>query len=214
MSRYYANYGQYLGAQRCCDLRGQGPQGIPGPTGASALGQRGFTGPTGAGLTGPTGRSCRGPTGEPGPTGPAGGPTGATGPTATSISMIGGYASSTITSNTVAHYFGVYVAGVSLDLNVTESNVITRIPFNCQMSNIYVDLITAAPGVGKSYTFTVRNNSTDTSLTLTISDLSTSGSNTTNTATFNAGDIFTVICNPSNTPNTTNLRWTCKLTAI
>ena len=53
MSRYYANYGQYLGAQRCCDLRGQGPQGPIGPTGPSIIGQRGFTGP--AGITGPTG---------------------------------------------------------------------------------------------------------------------------------------------------------------
>lgn len=48
MSRYYANYGQYLGAQRCCDLRGPGPQGPAGPTGPSAIGQRGFTGPTGS----------------------------------------------------------------------------------------------------------------------------------------------------------------------
>jgi hypothetical protein len=79
MSRYYANYGQYLGAQRCCDLRGQGPQGPAGPTGASAIGQRGFTGPTGESITGPTGRSCRGPTGAAGPAGPAGGPTGDTG---------------------------------------------------------------------------------------------------------------------------------------
>ena len=79
MSRYYANYGQYLGAQRCCDLRGQGPQGPAGPTGPSAIGQRGFTGPTGPSLTGPTGRSCRGPTGDTGPAGPAGGPTGDTG---------------------------------------------------------------------------------------------------------------------------------------
>jgi hypothetical protein len=74
MSRYYANYGQYLGAQRCCDLRGQGPQGPAGPTGASAIGQRGYTGPPGESITGPTGRGCRGPTG------PAGGPTGPTGP--------------------------------------------------------------------------------------------------------------------------------------
>ena len=77
MSRYYANYGQYLGAQRCCDLRGQGPQGPAGPTGPSAIGQRGFTGPAGESYTGPTGRGCRGPTGPGG--GPIG-PTGATGP--------------------------------------------------------------------------------------------------------------------------------------
>jgi hypothetical protein len=69
MSRYYANYGQYLGAQRCCDLRGQGPVGPTGPTGASAIGQRGYTGPTGPSVTGPTGRSCKGDTGPMGPTG-------------------------------------------------------------------------------------------------------------------------------------------------
>ncbi len=48
MSTYYANYSQYLGAQRCCDLRGQGPQGIQGPTGPAAVGQKGHTGPTGS----------------------------------------------------------------------------------------------------------------------------------------------------------------------
>jgi hypothetical protein len=69
MSRNYGAYSQYLGAQRCCDLRGQGPQGIQGPTGPAAIGPIGNTGPAGMGFTGPTGRSCRGPTGEPGPTG-------------------------------------------------------------------------------------------------------------------------------------------------
>jgi hypothetical protein len=38
MSRYYGNYSQYLGAQRCCDLRGQGPQGEQGPTGPVSIG--------------------------------------------------------------------------------------------------------------------------------------------------------------------------------
>jgi hypothetical protein len=204
MSRYYANYGQYLGAQRCCDLRGQGPQGPAGPTGPSAIGERGFTGPTGPSVTGPTGRSCRGPTG---PTGPA----------APSISMIGGFGSSTTTTDTDVHYFGAYVAGISLDLNDTESNVISRIPFNCQISNFYVDLLTAPGGVA-SYTFTVRKNTTtDTSISLTISGSAKSGSDTTNTATFNAGDIFTVRSTPSSAPNTpaeSNLRWSCRLTAI
>lgn len=76
MSRYYANYPQYLGALKCCDLRTQGPQGPPGPTGPAAIGERGMTGPAGLSVTGPTGRGCRGPTGEPGPTGSVG-PTGA-----------------------------------------------------------------------------------------------------------------------------------------
>lgn len=53
MSKYYGTYSQYLGAQRCCDLRGQGPQGPAGPPGPSAIGERGYTGPTGQ--IGPTG---------------------------------------------------------------------------------------------------------------------------------------------------------------
>ncbi|MCJ7801432.1 MAG: hypothetical protein MUP82_03635 [Candidatus Marinimicrobia bacterium] len=77
MSRYYRNYSQYLGAQRCCDSRGPGPVGPQGPTGPGSVGPIGNTGPAGESVTGPTGRGCRGPTGEPGP---AGGPTGPTGP--------------------------------------------------------------------------------------------------------------------------------------
>jgi hypothetical protein len=72
MSRNYIEYNQYLGARRCCDLRGQGPSGPIGPTGPAAIGTPGNTGPTGSGFTGPTGRSCKGPTGDPGPIGPTG----------------------------------------------------------------------------------------------------------------------------------------------
>lgn len=64
MSKYYPNYSQYLGAQRCCDLKVQGPTGDVGPTGPAGVGQRGETGVTGS--TGPTGKGCRGPTGPPG----------------------------------------------------------------------------------------------------------------------------------------------------
>jgi hypothetical protein len=75
MSKYHRDYNQYLGSQRCCDLRGQGPIGPQGPAGPAAIGPVGGTGKQGD--TGPTGRSCRGPTG---PAGPAGGPQGDTGP--------------------------------------------------------------------------------------------------------------------------------------
>lgn len=75
MSRNYANYSQYLGAQRCCDSRGPGPVGPQGPTGPGSVGPIGNTGPAGNSVTGPTGRGCMGPTG------PSGGPTGNTGPT-------------------------------------------------------------------------------------------------------------------------------------
>jgi hypothetical protein len=70
MSRYNANYGPHLGSQKCCDLRGRGTQGITGPTGISAIGERGYTGPTSDSVTGPTGRNCIGNTGPTGPAGP------------------------------------------------------------------------------------------------------------------------------------------------
>jgi len=57
MSKYYANYPQYLGVRKCCDLRTQGPVGPQGATGPAGVGERGWTGPTGQtgpiGVTGP-----------------------------------------------------------------------------------------------------------------------------------------------------------------
>ena len=79
MSRFFNDYNQYLGSQRCCNLRTQGNPGPQGPPGPSIIGPRGNTGPSGASFTGPTGRGCRGPTGEPGPAGGPSGPTGQTG---------------------------------------------------------------------------------------------------------------------------------------
>ena len=68
MSQFSRNYSEYLGARRCCDLRGLGPQGNEGSTGPQGpigpAGLGGVTGPTGP--TGPTGIGCRGPTGPQG----------------------------------------------------------------------------------------------------------------------------------------------------
>lgn len=76
-------YANYLGSKKCCNLKGIGPQGLPGPTGQQGpIGPYGFTGSKGEkGPTGPTGRSCKGDTGPAGPAGPAGGPTGPIGQT-------------------------------------------------------------------------------------------------------------------------------------
>lgn len=65
MSRYFTNYNQYLGSNRCCNLKSQGPPGPQGPAGESVIGARGFTGWSGS--TGPTGRGCMGPAGPAGP---------------------------------------------------------------------------------------------------------------------------------------------------
>jgi len=66
MSKYYGNYSQYLGAQRCCDIRVRGEQGPVGPAGPASIGPVGNTGPSGISYTGPTGRGCKGATGEAG----------------------------------------------------------------------------------------------------------------------------------------------------
>lgn len=71
-------YSNYLSAKRCCDLRGLGPQGSTGPTGAQGpigpYGQTGATGPGGiasnTGATGPTGPSQWNISSFIGPTGP------------------------------------------------------------------------------------------------------------------------------------------------
>lgn len=131
MSRYYANYGQYLGAQRCCDTRGQGPQGLQGPTGPSAVGQRGFTGPTGASVTGPTGRSCKGDTG-------AKGATGDTGPTGPTLWQLNGYTINKPTGTTGFTGIG-YTGNVGIfgDLIVTGTiDPVSMILTNANNSNI------------------------------------------------------------------------------
>ncbi len=65
MSNFVRNYSEYLGQQRCCDLRGPGPKGDQGDTGpVGPRGAYGYTGPTGP--QGPTGLGCRGPTGPAG----------------------------------------------------------------------------------------------------------------------------------------------------
>ena len=63
MSNYYSSYNQYLGSQRCCSIKTQGPIGPIGPEGPASIGPIGNTGPTGVtGFTGVTGSI--GPTGN------------------------------------------------------------------------------------------------------------------------------------------------------
>ena len=99
MSRNFANYTQYLGAQRCCNLKGQGPIGPQGPPGPAAIGPQGNTGSNGA--TGPTGKGCRGPTGPAG--GPVG-PTGYTGPPGNVGLLLPGTGSVLVKDGDDAHY--------------------------------------------------------------------------------------------------------------
>jgi len=202
MSRYYGNYSQYLGAQKCCDLRTQGPVGPQGPPGPAGVGERGWTGPAGQSFTGPTGRGCRGPTGEQGPIG-------------TSVSMIGGLA--TNLSNNSVNYFGGYAGSFTTNSTITESESITTIPFNCSISNFYISANSDQGETDRSYTFYIRKNGVNTSVTTSLVGLTTSNSDLINSVSFNSGDNLTISANPSQgtsgfDPVSISVRWSCRLT--
>lgn len=65
----------------------------------------------------------------------------------------------------------------------------------------WVITITTAPGAGKSQTFTLRKNGSNTALAVTISNLATSGSDTSNSVSVAAGDTIDVIQNTSGSPS-------------
>lgn len=74
------------------------------------------------------------------------------------------------------------------------------------ISSLKVVLLNA-PGVNKQYVFTLMVNDNPTSLEVTIKDTSTSGEDTTHTASVNPGDRVNLRCVPTNTPNTGNSYW-------
>jgi hypothetical protein len=173
-----------------------GPQGIQGVTGPT-----GFTGPTGPigiqGVTGPTGLQ------------------GVTGSSNTSGSIIGGFVQDIKRSNTT--YFGLYIASYSLMATTNELLAVSIIPLNCILSRFYVNLSAAASGTTGSYTFIIRKNGVNTSLSVTIIDGSASGNNLINSVIFNSGDTFTIAAVPSTSPtpdDNIDVRWSCLVTSI
>lgn len=195
MSRYYANYPQYLGAQKCCDLRTQGPVGPAGPTGPASIGERGWTGATGyTGFTGP--RGCRGETG----------------PARPNASLIGGVVSNLNISPimNVPQFFGPFLGSFDANPTITESFAATYIPFNCTLSQLYIQL-SEPPGPGASYTFTVRKNMSEDGISVIISGSNVTGQNTSSSMIFNADDIITISCLPYNSLTVASARWSAKL---
>lgn len=66
-------------------------------------------------------------------------------------------------------------------------------------------LLTVAPGSGKSYTVTLYKNGSSTALTVTVSDLATTGSDTTHTVSVAAGDKLRIEYTTSGTPTSTQM---------
>jgi len=81
-------------------------------------------------------------------------------------------------------------------------------PITGKITKLYANL-TVAPGVGKSYTFTLRDttDSADTSVVVTISDANTTGNDIAHEATMTPGHRYALKCVPSGTPAATIVRW-------
>lgn len=81
----------------------------------------------------------------------------------------------------------------------TESDTYFICPCDGEISNLYVNLA-SAPTAGRSWTFTVRNNAVDTTVTFSISDTSTTGNSATNSFAVNEGDLVSISVSSSGTP--------------
>ena len=141
-------------------------------------------------------------------------------PTARSpfISMVVDSASSTIASMYSTNSNGVNMSNSATrycsinallggGFSATESQANVVIPQSGTIKNLYVNL-QAAPGAGKSYTFTVRKNGSDTVVTTgaVTGASTTTGNDTTHSVTVAAGDVVTISIVPSGTPTATTVQ--------
>jgi hypothetical protein len=112
------------------------------------------------------------------------------------LSNIFGSCRSTLSTSAVNY---VAINSDLATLTTTEGNRISVLPAAMTLQNLYVS-INAAPGAGKSYTFTVRKNSADTAISVVIADSDTTGVYSGAAVSFAAGDIITLSITPSGTP--------------
>lgn len=161
-------------------------------------------------MTGATGLT--GPQGIVGPTGPTGltGPTGATGVSGTNgtngangVSRVLGFAG-TVARNTT-NYFST---GTS---NSTESSVQIDYPTAEVMSNFSIH-VGVAPGGVTSYAFFVRIAGVNSALTCVITGAATSCTDITHTASFTAGQLFSISSVPTSNPTAPGtITWSSQL---
>lgn len=177
-----------------------GPQGAVGPTGPTgSQGIAGSTGPTGAdGATGPTGAGVAGPTGPTGPAGSGGG----------SFIVGGGTGGANLVANAL-NFVPMFHGG---DFS-TEAEADQVVPVTGTLSYFSVRL-EGSPGAAasaKAYTFTVRKNGADTTITCMTFEVTMNCSDTTNSVGFSAGDLITIGVQPSlANPAPLAMRWTAK----
>jgi hypothetical protein len=184
MSKSFANYSQYLGERRCCNVQSSGPPGpkgergpqgppgplVTGPTG-SASSVTGPTGYTGALGTGPTGSasSVTGPTGYTGAlgTGPTGniGSQGNTGPTGSASSVTGPTGFTGPSGQIGVSYWletgptGIYYNGGNVGIGTSTPNVALDVSGNANFTqDCTINSLTIGRGGGNISTNTATGN--------------------------------------------------------
>lgn len=98
-------------------------------------------------------------------------------------------------------YFAPFDSAALSTSRVVAENIVTIAATLKNMSLV----LSAAPGSGKSRTFTLYLNGAATALTFTISDLATSGSDTTHTVSVSPGDLISVQSAVAATPASANM---------
>jgi hypothetical protein len=101
-------------------------------------------------------------------------------------------------SNSVNSYSSLVKNG--LGFQTTESTSTQNvIPIAGTIANMYTQSA-SAPGTGKSYAYSLRDNNATTSLSATLSNLNTIVNDTTDSVAASAGDIVDIVAAPSGTP--------------
>lgn len=100
-------------------------------------------------------------------------------------------------STSVSQFVPVHAMGATPI--ATESARLQPISAAFTLDKLYISL-NNAPGVGKSYTFTIRKNQVDTAVTVVISGSATSGIDLAHSVSFAAGDNMSIGITPSGTP--------------
>jgi hypothetical protein len=100
--------------------------------------------------------------------------------------------------NSLAAYLG-------LAWTATEAQMY-QLSQECTFKKLYM-LLSAAPGAGNSYTFTVRNEGASTGLTVAISGTDTTGNDVAHTASIADGDSVDLMVVPDSTPTVANAYW-------
>jgi hypothetical protein len=118
--------------------------------------------------------------------------------------IIGGGAASDLYTSATA-YLPMFMNTYS----ATESEVQQAMPTAGTISNFYVRL-TGSPGTGNNYIFTVRKNGSSTTVTCTVSDSTTSCTDTGHSVSFVAGDTIDIMSVPNSNPTGQGMHWTAK----